>query len=929
MDESGAVTPPAEGSRAAGPSADGPPADGPRVGTLRVETLCAPIDVGTRRPRFSWTVTVAGAAAIAGYELVVADRDGGTVWETERSRPDDGVLVEYDGPPLRSDTDYHWRVRPVLAGGARGEWVHSSFSTALLAPADWIAPWVSPPQTPTHIERWTLLDWILQKGPSTGPAERLRPVQLLRQALVVRPGVTRARLYATAHGSYRARVNGVPADDQVLAPGFDSYRHRVSAQCYDVTAQLRAGENVIGLELADGWWAGRIGIAGASAHWGSETAASWQLHLEYADGLREVIPCGGDVVTSPGPWEYADLFVGESLDRGAEQTGWDRPGFAAEGWMPARLLPDDTATIVPFEGAPIRRTAVLEPVSVTETDAGVVVDFGQVIAGRVRLTLPRARAGQLVTIEHTETLGADGEWFVNISGINKEQTDHYRAAGHGDGEVFEPVFTFHGFRYARLRGLDAPPAAGEVVAVVIGSDLESTGDFRSSDPRLNRLHDNVVWSQRANFLSVPTDCPQRERMGWTGDIQVFAAAATNNMDVDVFLSRWLRNLRADQLEDGRIPVFSPYSPHDRGAAEAASGLGGIIASAGWSDAIAIVPWTLYERYGDERVLQENYDALRAWIGHQTRSAQGSGGHPLLFTAGDHFGDWLTPSTLRGKPLHEAIGIAPALTSELVAPMFQAWTLTLAARIATVLGRPAEAAEHAHHAAAVRAAFTAEYLDADSRLPVELQGPYAIALAFDMVPDDRRSALADRLAELVRSNGDRLDTGFLSVPYLLDALWTGGHRELARRVLWQSGQPSWLYEVDHGATTMWESWDAVEEDGTPRAVSLNHYAFGCVDDWLYRRVAGIQSTAPGYRSVLIDPDLACGLRTVDAHVTTPYGRLAVRWSIGEDALATVAVEVPFGVAASLRTPDGDRALGVGTSIHTVRLDRAAEVARSAG
>ena len=900
-----------------------------RCGDLRVEYLREPLSVGCARPRYSWLIGRAQEA----YEIVVSRADDGApVWQSGKVACDRSSLVEHRGEDLAGCTAYEWSVRIWSDRSAEpGPWVTSRFETGPLTAADWQAAWVAPVQRPTAVERWTLRDWITGKRPAEPLDERLRPVQLLRQQLTISRPVKRARLAVTAHGVYAAEINGETVGDEVLAPGFDSYAHRVSAQTYDVTGLLADGENVLGLALADGWWAGRIGLSGSSAQWGATTAASWQLQIDYADGPRETIVSGRDVTSAPGPWRYADLFVGEHFDRRAVPHGWSRPGFDDRAWSKVEVADEPVDAIVPFTGEPIRRVAELPALTVTgDAESGWVIDFGQVVAGRVRITMPQLVHGQEVTIEHTETLTPDGAWFDNIAGINKEQTDVYIASGEADGETYEPTFTFHGFRYARVRGVTVAPKPDEMVAVVLSSDLPVTGSFETDDARLNRLHQNVVWSQRGNFLSIPTDCPQRERAGWTGDIQVFAAAASNNAMVAPFLTRWLANVRADQLPDGRVPIISPYSPRDAEDAREATGLGAIVAAAGWSDAIAIVPWVLYERYGDVRVLEENYLAILRWIDYQTGVA--ATGLPdalagvelaedrlarqrLLYNTGDHFGDWLTPSTLAGRPLHEAIMTAPQLTSELVAPMFQARTLTIASRIASVLGHAEDAAELERRATAVRAAFTAEYVAEDGSLPVELQGLYALAIAFEMTPEDLRPRLGKRLAGLVAANGNRLDTGFLSVPYLLDALWDTGHRDLARAVLWQSEPPSWLYEVDHGATTIWETWDAVAPDGTVRETSLNHYAFGCVDDWLYRRVAGISAAAPGYRSVVIEPDLDCGLDRVSAHVDTVHGRVAVRWS-RRDGAADLEVTVPPGVDAVLIAADRRAIVPSGTSYHTI-------------
>lgn len=891
---------------------------------LTVEYQPRALAVAVPRPRLSW---VPGRPQSA-YEIAVF-AGGVRVTGTGRVPGRESHLVEVPGLRLRSDTDYEWRVRVWDEAGSVSDWASARFGTALLSANDWTAEWVLPKARPTEIERWTMLDWIRGRRPERGVTERLVPVRLLRQRFALDAPVARARLFMTARGVYTAELNGTGVGDEVLAPGFDSYDSRLSVQCYDVTAQLGRGDNVLGVALADGWWAGRIGLTGSSAQFGDTTSAIWQLHVETVDGRRHRFVSGADVVSAEGPWPYADLFIGECFDARLHDPAWSTPGFDDTTWNPVETEPADPGVLVPFAGEPVRRVHELSAVSVlADPDGGWIADFGQVVAGRVRLTLRAPGEGATVTLEHTETLDADGHWFENVEGINKEQRDTYVAAGRPT-ESWEPSFTYHGFRYVRLRGTTAPPGPDDLRAVVLSSDLPQTGTLRLSDGRLDRLHRNVVWSQRANFLSVPTDCPQRERAGWTGDIQVFAPAATNNALVAPFLTRWLDNLRADQDADGRIPIISPRSAYDDQLAEQAAGFGSIKACAGWSDAIALVPWTLYERYGDRRVLQDNLGAALRWIDHQRARAaelperlrdvplspERRHRQALLYNAGEHFGDWLTPSTLEGRPLHEAIGIAPKLTAELVAPMFQAQTLTVTARSAAALGQTALAERLRAEAASVRAAFTAEYVGPDGRLPVELQGPYVLALAFDMVPPALRPKLVGRLVRLISERGERLDTGFLSVPHLLDVLWEAGHAGLVRRLLWQDQYPSWLYEVDRGATTVWEAWDAVAPDGTVRAVSFNHYASGCVDDFLYRRIAGIQPTAPGFRSVTLEPDLTGPLDHADAEVWTPYGPLRVDWTVTRGT-AAVHAEVPYGVDAVLVAAGRSTALHPGT--HSLRI-----------
>jgi alpha-L-rhamnosidase len=546
---------------------------------------------------------------------------------------------------------------------------------------------------------------------------------------------------------------------------------------------------------------------------------------------------------------------------------------------------------------------------------------------RFRVRGPR---GAVVRLEHSEVLDEHGNFLMNIVGPNKDQTDVYVLAGAEDGETWAPTFTFHGFRYARLTGFPDDLRADDVTAVVTSSDLPVIGDFECSDERLNRLHRNVLWSQRGNFLSIPTDCPQRERYGWTGDIQVFAPTAATNMAVAPFLSRWLANVRADQLEDGRITNISPDPPSLRFIAQGPppsydDEIMLLASSAGWGDAIAIVPHVLYEHFDDVRVLEENYASMLAWAEYQIRSAE-SGLPPrlvgvdldderrerqrYLWNNEPNFGDWLAPSTLTG-PDGDQIN-APRRTGEVVGSLYHGHLLDLMSRIAAVLGRTTDAERFATRAAAVRRAFAAEYIDADGRIPGDLQGPYVLALAFGFVPEELEPLAAANLVELIHRADDHLDTGFLSVPHLLDVLWEAGHRDLARTILFRDTAPSWLYEVEQGATTVWEGWEAIRPDGTVTELSFNHYAFGCVDDWMYRRLAGLQLVEPGYRRSRIEPDFDCGLAWVSAHVDTPNGRLASSWRRLADGRVELRIEVPPNTTTSVALPP---------SAADLRLDRA--------
>ena len=918
---------------------------------LTVDHQRAPLGVAVARPVLAWQVP--GATPASAYEVQVRRLDPTTgdaleppVWATGRVAvpdPPDSPGLPYGGAPLESDADYAWRVRvwahgsaapgttkagaSVQAPGAAepGEpspWAASSFSTSLLQTADVVAPWVEPTQTPVELEPEASFTTLFTPQEPVPAAEKLRPVKLVRQDLPRADAgaapIARARLYLSAQGVIEATIDGAPVGDTVLAPGWTSYHAYTEFDVHDVTAALASpGPHVLGLRLADGWFAGRIGALGESAQYGRVLRAWWQLSLTYADGSTAVV--GPDATarsTEGGPIRYSDILVGERRDDrlAAAVAGWDRPGFDDGAWDRVRIVPaarlDPPTRLEPFRGEPARRVRALPVAQVLTTPAGeTVLDLGQVIAGRLRLAAV-GPAGTEIVLEHSEHLAADGSFFSNVVGPNKDQRDAWVLAGTGTPEapeIFEPAFTFHGFRYVRVTGYPGRLRARDAVGVVLASDLPATGGFACSDARLTRLHKNVVWSQRANFLSIPTDCPQRERTGWTGDIQVFAPAATNNAGVHSFLARWLRNVRADQLDDGRVVIISPFAPR-QAAMEGQPGIGGITAAAGWGDAIIRVPLALWERYGDADTLRANYPAMQAWVQMQSHQAatelpprlrsgdwedsertvgwerldeETSARQRLLWNSRMHFGDWLAPSTLAGGA-PDAIMAAPHLTSEFVGSAFHAEALRTLAEVAAVLGRDDDAAAYRERWEAVRAVVAAEYIGADGTMEPDLQGMYVLALAFNIVDADGadggalRRTVANRLVRLVHEAGDHLDTGFLSVPFLLDVLVDSGNADVAWAVLMQDTVPSWLYEVAEGATTIWESWNAVAPDGTVGAMSFNHYAFGCVDDWMFRRLGGIDPAAPGYRRVRVAPLTDGPVSWARSHRDTPFGRVEVSW-----------------------------------------------------
>ncbi|MGC0379084.1 family 78 glycoside hydrolase catalytic domain [Streptomyces sp. SAI-229] len=737
------------------------------------------------------------------------------------------------------------------------------------------------------------------------PAEGARPAALLRSEFTARTAVRSARLLVTALGVYELELNGTTVGDHVLAPGWTSYRHRHRYQSFDVTPLVREGRNAWGAHLADGWYRGLLGFNGGTRDiYGERTGLLAELHLEYADGTTGTVTTGDGWRWSPGPVLATGLYEGEEYDARRERAGFSEAGFDDSAWQPADVVDFDTTVLFPADSPPVRRIEHLAPVAVTTSPTGrTVLDFGQNLVGRLRVRV-RGEAGRTVTLRHAEVL-EDGDLCTRPL-RHAVATDRYVLRGDPAGEEWEPRFTFHGFRYADVEGWPGDLDPADVTAVVVHSDLRRTGWFSCSDASLNRLHENVVWGMRGNFVDVPTDCPQRdERLGWTGDVQVFAPTAAFLHDVRDFLRSWLRDLAADQGADERRvpPVFSPDIP----VITPVPIPPGNPPMAGWCDAAVVVPWVLYERYGDTEVLRAQYPSMRAWVDAVDRLA----GPDRIWGEGFQFGDWLDPTAPADDP-------GRAMTSSaLVATAYFAHSARLLARTAEVLDDHDDAVRHHTLADAVRDAFLARFHAGGGRLTEETQTAYALALCFRLIEDDTERAEAGRrLAALVAERGHRIGTGFLGTPLVCDALTGTGHVDTAYRLLTQRACPSWLYQVDMGATTVWERWDSMLPDGSVNPgemTSFNHYALGAVADWMHRTVAGLAPAEPGYRRLLVRPRPGGDLTWARAEHETPYGRAGAGWSREGDRLR-VDVVVPPDVTALVDLP-GAEPVEAGPGRHT--------------
>ncbi|CRY74419.1 alpha-L-rhamnosidase [Nocardia farcinica] len=695
--------------------------------------------------------------------------------------------------------------------------------------------------------------------------------------LAARP--RRATLRVTAIGLVEAYLNGARVGDEVLAPGWTSYRHRLQVSTIDVTASLVTGANVVGAIVGEGWAVGRVGYEGRSRHYADRPALFLELVLDY-DDRTETISSGPEFTAATGAVTAHSLYDGETYDARLEPRGWCEPGFDDSRWLPVREFDWDLAALVEPMGPPIRRIEELSPVSVTtRPDGRHLVDFGQVLTGWTRLTVT-GPTGTAVTLRHAELL-RDGDLDTTTLRTARA-TDTYILRGEGT-ETWEPRFTFHGFRYVEVEGWPGEFTTGSLTAVVVHSDMARTGWLETSDELLNRLYANVVWSMRGNFVGVPTDCPQRdERLGWTGDINAFAPVAAFLYDVRGVLGSWLADLAVEHAEKGEVPfvvpdVLSAPSPP----------------TALWGDAAVSVPWVLYREYGDEEILRRAYQSMTAFV----REVASRLDDHDLWSAGFQYGDWLDPDAPEDRP-------SEAKTDRhLVAQAYFAKATGELARTARILGHEADAVEFDELACRVRAAFRREYVTGSGRVVGETATAYALAIAFDLLDPDQLAAAGARLSAAVARTGHRISTGFAGTPHLLPALTKTGHTEEAYLTLMQTEAPSFLYPVTMGATTIWERWDAIRPDGTlhPSGMtSLNHYAYGAVADWLHRVVGGLEAIAPGYRTVRIAPVPGGGLTHATLVHDTVRGRFRIAWRVADDH-ATVEVTVPEGVEATVVLP----------------------------
>lgn len=866
---------------------------GVRATNLTVEYRSNPIGVDVAHPRISWRLEGEGRGIRQkAYRIQVAKDDQfdeAVVWDTGQVMSDQSVLLPYQGEELEPQTRYFVRVNVWDRREHESGWSETAYwETGMMSPERWSAKWISAGKPASeHVDE---------------------PVHYMRRAFSVQGAVKRARVYATARGVYKLRLNGGSVGHLELTPGWTSYEHRLQYQTFDVTHQLQQGSNMLGVMLADGWYKGDLGWRSARHLYGDQRAALVELHVEYEDGrVDKTVTDDTWMHADIGPILMAEIYHGETYDARLELVGWDRADASPSSmthmaddpvhhhaagavgevtWKPVHVIDKPKHVLIAQENEGTQVMLELKPVELVRTPKGeTVLDFGQNMVGWVRFEVHGAESGQVIRLYHAEVLDREGNFYTeNLR--SAKQTITYVCAGRRT-EVYEPTFTFQGFRYVKVEGYPGELDTTKFTGRVLYTAMKQTGRFECSHPLLNQLQSNIVWGQRGNFLDIPTDCPQRdERLGWTGDAQVFIRTAAFNMQTANFFAKWLRDLKADQREDGGVSFVVPnvLEPH-------------AYCSAAWGDAATICPWEVYVHYGDVRILEEQYESMKSWV--EYIRAQGEDAY--LWNTGFHFGDWLgldaKENSYRG-----------ATPEDLIATAFYAHSASLLVKAAKILGKEEDAQHYEKLHEAVVERFREEFVTPNGRIASPTQTAHVLALMFDLVQGETKARTIKSLAEMIKKEGIHLTTGFVGTPYICHVLSANGYNDLAYELVQQTDYPSWLYPVKRGATTIWEHWDGVKQDGSFWSAdmnSFNHYAYGAIGDWMYRVMAGLdideQKAGFGYRAARIAPQPGPGIDYAEAALDTLYGEFKSGWRKDNNSMEVMA-ELPSNTSATVVLPN---------------------------
>ncbi|SOD80010.1 alpha-L-rhamnosidase [Spirosoma fluviale] len=870
---------------------------------LRTEYRTNPV-VDVDAPRLSWELTSAGKGQVqTGYQIMVASSvallNAGKpdLWNSAKVTGNATNQIEYAGKLLLARTVCYWKVRSWDKNGQPGPWsAVASWEMGLLTKTDWTADWIGNDLT------------ALGKGKTY----HLPPAPFFRKEIQLTGLVKKARLYVTSLGLYECQINGKRIGNDYFTPGWTDYNKRVYYQTYDVTTDLKTGKNALGAIVADGWYAGYLGYALLVGNpvvknfYGNVPLLKAQLEVEYTNGKKETIATDQSWKTNHGPILEADILNGETYDANLAFTNWSKTGFNDANWKSSTVFPDKSdRQLEAYPGDPVRVFEELKAKSVTPKAGGhYLFDLGQNFAGMVRLRV-KGNKGDTIRLRFGEVLFPNGD--IMTENLRKARAmDTYILNGDPQGETWTPKFTYHGFQYVDVAGFRTAPTIDAITGIVLTSATPETGSFETDNKLINKLYQNIVWTQRSNYFEVPTDCPQRdERLGWTGDAQAYVQSATFNNDISAFFTKWLVDLNDAQRPDNAYPIYAP-APNVRKTDTY---------SPGWSEAGIICPYTIYKTYGDTRVIRKFWPNMVAYLKFMEAKSNGTyvykeGSFAEVSPKGG-FGDWLS--------------VGKKTPPDMLATMYYGYAASMMADMARAIGKSEESAYYEGVFTKIKQAFLAHYADSEGRFKTNsaaygngegyvdgemgfeghTQTAYANAIYMNMIGSDLTSKAGNWLAELIKANGNKLSTGFLGVKPLLPSLSMTGHTDVAYQLLLSTEYPSWGFEVVNGANTIWERWNSYIKgkgfENNAGMNSFNHYAFGSVNEWLFGNAAGIKANEAGYRTFSIKPEIARqGLNFVNATYQSINGTIASSWK-KEGNRIQLRVVIPVNTTATVFIP----------------------------
>ena len=832
-----------------------------RLYDFRTEYRENPIGLTEKAPRFSWKIESDEKDTVqTSYEIKVTDENGKLVWDSGKKISDQSVLISYEGEALAGETFYSVEVT-VADNHGNVESVEGSFETGIFNQTEFKAQMIT-----------------------SDFSEDETACPIFGKTFAIDKKVKKARLYATAHGVYEVTLNGQTVGDYRMAPGWTSYHNRLQYQIYDVTEQL-AEENEIAITVGNGWYKGILGFYCQPNQYGTQVGAFAELHVEYEDGSKEVIATDETWSVKTGEIRYSEIYMGETIDTDAPEI--------TEGNVVVKDF--DKAVLTAQENEPVRITEKIVGKELIVTPKGEkLVDFGQIVTGVVEAHV-KGEKGQKIVLRHAEVLDKDGNFYPETLRQAKS-IDTFIC--NGEEQIFRPHFTFHGFRYICVEGMEEF-TADQFIACVTHSDMEKTGDFHCSNKKVNQLQSNITWSQRDNFLDIPTDCPQRdERLGWTGDAQVFSWTAAFNRNTALFYKKWMRDVAAESSLEKGVPhvvpdILDSYS------------------SSAWSDVAVIVPWVVYQIYGDKGILEENWKCMHEWVDYIKNNCGENG----LWQSGFQYGDWLALDK------EESADRTGATDKYMIANAYYLYVTELVKKTAEVLGKDEEAKKYAELYETTLDAFRREYYTETGRIVSETQTGAIISLYFNLAREKDTKRILNTLLTNIGNHKNHLATGFVGTPYICHTLSENGAHEMAATLFMKEDYPSWLYAVNMGATTIWERWNSIKPDGTfdeSGMNSLNHYAYGSVGDWMYRKVAGLSQLEPGYKRFQVKPMFVKGIEEWGTEFESVYGKIVANTSCKAGKIH-VHVEVPANTTAVIVLPEKEEVHEVGSGVYDYEYD----------